>query len=234
MSLISVITVVRNDFDSLRLTERSIMEQRELGASFEWIVIDGCSNDGTVEYFSSPQNESADIFISEPDNGIYDAMNKGIKVSTGQGLIFLNAGDYFDGKVLGMLRTDHIPCFLEVRFTDYFGKIKRRKIVNEKLGISNCHQGIVFERSKGILYDLEYKVCADYKFFLDHGYTSSLKQINVNGFVYWNQGMSLVNWRVRDKEIFEIRKLKFGIVFAIVFETTHFLKRLVRTFILKK
>jgi glycosyltransferase involved in cell wall biosynthesis len=233
MTLLSIITVVRNDYEALLITEKSIIKQRLSGANFEWIIIDGSSSDETINYFSTSVNSNVTVFVSEPDNGIYDAMNKGIRLSKGLGLLFLNAGDYFVGEVLVKLKSENFPCYLNVKFTNYFGKLRKRKIVNERFGISNGHQGIIFERAKNVFYDIEYKICADYKYFLDHGYTSKLGLINVEGYVYWNQGLSLQNWKLRDKEIFKIRKEYFGIITALVFELKSYFKRILRIFIFR-
>ena len=92
--LISVITVVFNNREGFRRTARSVCEQQ--GAAFEWIVIDGGSADGTVEEIRSVAHAIAS-WCSEPDGGIYDAMNKGIARATGEFLVFMNSGDRFAG-----------------------------------------------------------------------------------------------------------------------------------------
>lgn len=232
--MISVITVVKNDFSALKVTEKSIIEQRAFGAKLEWILIDAESTDETVDYFSKTKNLNVDIFVSERDGGIYDAMNKGIRLATGFGLIFLNAGDYFVGNVLSKIKLNEIPCFLKVKYTNYFGNLSTRKIVNKRLGISNGHQGIVFENNGRIFYDLQYKICADYKYYLDHGYSSKLNFCDTDGYVFWNQGISLQNWRTRDSEIFEIRKKHFGLFIAFIFEGKHFVKRQLRKTFFRK
>lgn len=234
MAIISVITVVRNDIELLKETEKSIVEQRNFGADIEWIIIDGCSYDGTVDYFAEHVNQNVDIFCSEKDDGIYDAMNKGINRADGTGLLFLNAGDYVVGNVLSRIGKNEIPCFLKVKFTNCFKKLETRKIVNERLGISNCHQGIVFENHKKIVYDLKYAICADYKYFLDHGYTAGLPLKKGDGYIYWNQGLSLQKWEERDQEIFEIRKIYFGTLVASIYEVRHWVKRIIRKTIFKQ
>lgn len=90
MTLISVITVVRNNKDGLRDTADSLANQRF--TDFEWIVIDGASTDGTAEC-GPLLSQQPTVWISEPDMGIYDAMNKGLSVSEGDWIYFLNAGD---------------------------------------------------------------------------------------------------------------------------------------------
>jgi len=88
----SVITVTYNDMDGIKNTCSSVRSQ-DFDA-FEHIVIDGGSVDGTREYLSGLSYQ-AFKYISEEDEGIYDAMNKGINMSAGDYLIFLNSGDVF-------------------------------------------------------------------------------------------------------------------------------------------
>ena len=233
MKVLSIITVVRNDYEALLITEKSIIEQRQLGAKIEWIIIDACSKDKTIEYFSKESNLNVDTFISEPDKGIYDAMNKGIRCAKGFGLIFLNAGDYFVGKLLANISPNDVPCFLKVKYKNYFGKYKTRRISSKYLGIPNGHQGIIFENSKKIFYDIRYKICADYKYFLDYGYTEKLDYLKADGYVFWDQGVSLQNWKDRDKEIFDIRRKYFGLGIAIIYESRPLIKRILRTLIFR-
>jgi glycosyltransferase involved in cell wall biosynthesis len=92
--LISIVTVVYNSLNNLEITLDSIRKIKN--NSIEYIVIDGNSNDGTLELLKK-NNDIIDILISENDKGIYDAMNKGIENSNGKYISFLNAGDsYFD------------------------------------------------------------------------------------------------------------------------------------------
>lgn len=98
---ISIITVVKNDAAGLEKTILSAWDQQE--TNFELIVIDGGSTDGTVAVFRKYQ-EKINFWSSEPDHGIFDAMNKGLDKASGEYVIFLNAGDVFSSdKVLGAL-----------------------------------------------------------------------------------------------------------------------------------
>jgi len=92
---ISVITVVRNDLEGLKKTGQSIVDQTYKGV--EWIIVDGASTDGTVEFLRN-KPVMPGTWISELDNGIYDAMNKGVGLSKGKHAVFMNAGDVFDGR----------------------------------------------------------------------------------------------------------------------------------------
>lgn len=89
---ISIITINRNNLAGLQRTVESVVNQT--WKEFEYLVIDGGSTDGSAEYIRS-HNGNIDYWISEPDNGIYNAMNKGIAKATGEYLLFLNSGDHF-------------------------------------------------------------------------------------------------------------------------------------------
>jgi glycosyltransferase involved in cell wall biosynthesis len=88
----SVITVCRNEALNIRMTCESIVSQGFRG--FEWIVIDGGSTDGTLDILQEYQKQ-IDFLVSEPDDGIFHAMNKGAARATGEYLIFMNGGDRF-------------------------------------------------------------------------------------------------------------------------------------------
>lgn len=224
MKKISIITVVLNNQNSFSITMNSIIHQKYL---YEWIVIDGGSVDGTLNIIKD-NDMYIDYWISEPDIGIYDAMNKGLEKVTGEGIIFLNAGDYFVGDVLQKLNT--IPCFLPVKTHNVFGKIVNINIKSYKRGIPNCHQGIVFDNQK-IRYDLKYKIAADYDFFLRHHYQSSKIKFNkTNGYVYYdNNGFSQQNFKLRDSEIADIIKKNFGIYHYVIFVILAKIKGTIKT-----
>jgi glycosyltransferase involved in cell wall biosynthesis len=87
---VSIITVVRNDRDGFLRTSDSVLSQDY--ASFEYLVVDGASTDGTADLVLA-RAESLAAWVSEPDQGVYDAMNKGWRMATGDWVLFLNAGD---------------------------------------------------------------------------------------------------------------------------------------------
>lgn len=88
----TIITVTKDHLKGLKATQSSLMAQDF--KDFEWIIIDGQSTDGTQDHMKSVTDSHIKIIkISEPDSGLYDAMNKGIKRAKGEYLLFLNAGD---------------------------------------------------------------------------------------------------------------------------------------------
>jgi len=89
---ISIITVVRNGKETIQDAINSILNQTY--SDIEYIIIDGTSQDGTIEIIQSYSDKIAK-FISEPDNGLYDAMNKGIALATGDIIGILNSDDFY-------------------------------------------------------------------------------------------------------------------------------------------
>ena len=222
---ISVITVVYNDEEHIAKTIQSVIDQKY--DQLEFIIIDGGSTDGTLDIIKIYE-KNIDYWVSEPDDGIYAAMNKGIRVAKGDGLLFLNAGDFFIGDVLS--NKIDIPCFLNVKYNNAFDKLVDIKIKNYKLGIPNCHQGIVFE-NKGLKYNLDYKVASDYDFYLRHGYTK-LPFVGTSGYIYYdNEGFSKVNLFERDKEIANIIDKNFNSFYTIYFKVMVNLKNIIRGYI---
>ena len=93
---LSVITVAFRNYEGVVKTWRSLRNlARDPSLTFEWIVVDGGSNDGTAEFLEKLNGEFNLRYISEKDKGIYDAMNKGINMAQGRYAIFLNSGDIF-------------------------------------------------------------------------------------------------------------------------------------------
>ena len=92
MKKLSVITINYNNRDGLRKTIESVVNQT--CKDFEYIIIDGISTDGSVDVINE-YADRIDYWVSEPDKGCYHAMNKGVKVASGEYVIFMNSGDYF-------------------------------------------------------------------------------------------------------------------------------------------
>ena len=90
--LISIITVVYNDLKGIENTILSVLSQQS--DNFEYIIVDGNSSDGTSKVIKSYAH-GVDIIISEPDGGLYDAMNKGVRSANGRWIYFLNSSDHF-------------------------------------------------------------------------------------------------------------------------------------------
>lgn len=157
---ISVITVVYNDKNGIEKTILSVIANKHNGV--EYIIIDGKSTDGTIDIIKK-YDRNIDKWISEPDKGIYDAMNKGLQYASGKWVIFINVGDT-------LLR---IPQILWEDKFDLYSAIlcpveSERNVIYPSFGwkilYKNTipHQGAFYNRKEKILYNLNYKVFADY------------------------------------------------------------------------
>lgn len=156
----SIITVTRNNLPGLRRTADSLSAQTS--RDYEWIVIDGASTDGTTAWLAATNAQ----WLSEPDTGIYDAMNKGIARATGTYILFLNAGDVLaDNTILAD------AAALDADFIYGDGRegatIKRAHSHRARLwGMFTYHQSMLYRRAVlgDLRYDTRYRIAADYKF----------------------------------------------------------------------
>lgn len=166
--LFSVITITYNNLEGLTRTHKSIAAQS--CDDFEWLVIDGASTDGTADYLETANAQ----WISEKDNGIYNAMNKGIARARGDYLVFMNAGDEFAADDVLQKVSAHInaqqnlPGFV---YGDAIedGRIRRaRSHMKAAWGMFTHHQAMFYRRETlgALRYDESYKISADYKFTL--------------------------------------------------------------------
>ena len=113
MIKLSIITINYNNLEGLKITIESVLSQSS--KEFEYIIVDGGSNDGSAEFISKCADDERIIkikWVSEKDKGIYNAMNKGIRMAEGEYLQFLNSGDYLVGKEVTdkMLATMPVNC----------------------------------------------------------------------------------------------------------------------------
>lgn len=165
---ISIITITYNNRDGLRRTAESVLSQT--GRDYEWIIVDGASTDGTQGDFS---NYTKARITSEPDNGIYDAMNKGIEQSNGDYLIFMNAGDTFASptildSILNVIRNNNPDLIYGDAWEQGKGGetfYKRAKPHSRILyGLFTHHQSIFYNRAAlgKMRYDTSYRIAADY------------------------------------------------------------------------
>lgn len=166
---ISVITVCYNAVDIIEDTIKSIIGQEN--ANLEYIIIDGGSNDGTLEVINKYCNKITQ-FVSEPDKGIYDAMNKGTSYAKGDFLIFMNAGDQFSS-------SDVLERFCKSIFKKnavYYGDVTYKysstqviyggKFTKYRLTYENiCHQSIFYPSKifKSIQYNTKFRILADWE-----------------------------------------------------------------------
>ena len=172
---LSIITVIYNDRDGLNITLNSIKGQSF--QDYEWIVIDGGSTDGSVDLIK--ENKTLiKRWVSEPDEGIYDAMNKGIRFATGDWVTFMNAGDlYTSSDALNTIFSTDLAyaqfIYTDMKLLSESGKFVR-KIPAEKLtklsitkGMIACHQAMFVKRSICPMYSDHLKYQGDLNWTMD-------------------------------------------------------------------
>lgn len=169
--LITVVTVCYNAVNELEETMLSVLNQTY--DNIEYIVIDGGSTDGTVDIIKKYADRLA-YWVSEPDKGIYDAMNKGISVATGEWINFMNAGDRFydEGTIerMSLSFCEKETIYYGDAWIHSIGKKYWGRFSSWKLATGNiCHQAIFYPSSllKQNLFDTSYCIFADYVFNLD-------------------------------------------------------------------
>lgn len=184
--VISVITVVYNGEENTELTIESVVNQSYFNT--EYIIIDGGSTDGTVEILEKYDNE-IDYWISENDDGIFDAMNKGIDLATGNWLIFMNSGDRILNKITLEMISHKLKCPNKIYYGKWIVDYPKKQILRTPGSIENlwkgsqiCHQSafIPHQLHRVHRYDACLRLSADYKFFLQ-AYHSGV------GFEYVNE-----------------------------------------------
>ena len=160
---LSIITIVYNNVQDIERTLKSIIGQTY--PDIEYIVIDGASTDGTLDIIKKYENRIAKL-ISEKDDGIYDAMNKGLAVATGDYVLFMNSGDeiYTNNTVANVFATedDADIYYGETEMINDAGESlgkRRHKAPRQltwksfKYGMSVSHQAIYIKRSLTVQYD---------------------------------------------------------------------------------
>ena len=170
---ISIITVCYNARATIERTLKSVTGQTY--ADKEFVVIDGGSTDGTLDILKKYEDK-IDVLASEPDKGIYDAMNKGVAKASGDYVIFINADDYFyDDNVLTEVAKCPPADFI---FGDQYDEEDGNRQLAENLDALDvyhmfrgyfAHQSILAKRElfqKYGNFDLSYKICADWDWIL--------------------------------------------------------------------
>ena len=203
--LFSIITITRNNLNGFLRTKDSLDIQSF--RDFEWIVIDGDSTDGTKDIL--PPYAS-----SEPDRGIYHAMNKGMDRATGSYLLFLNAGDTLsDADILATIAKTaaaETPDFVYGDALETGGQYKKaRKPDDLDWGMFTHHQAMLYKRActGHLRYDEQYKIAGDYAFtraFLEN--IQKISYIPAAICIFETGGISQRNMRLGRIEQYEARQ----------------------------
>jgi len=242
--LFTIITVCYNSEKTIVRTIESILYQNY--EDYEYIIVDGNSKDNTLEIINKYKNKFKGklIVISEPDNGIYNAMNKGINVANGEWINFLNSDDWFEPNVFSkvekaIFENKNADCIYgDVRkilnFNNkFYSKIERAKTNLKELekGMIFSHQSLfvrksVFEKIGG--FDETFKIAADWDFIL-RMYTRNMKFIYIPEIIA-NFTIGGIGSTPHIRERHKVRK-KNGVVNGIdiyyLKEIRHYIKNLI-------
>lgn len=223
ITTITVITVVYNGESLIERTMRSVQEQS--WPHIEHLLIDGKSTDRTLKVVDQFPNLALRI-ISEKDNGIYDAMNKGIQLASGDYLIFLNAGDeFYSSDTIKSVFSNHAHADF------YYGNTaivnERGEIVGDRrltppetmnwrslqYGMCVSHQSIFVRREICLSYDLNYRISADVDWTI-RMLKLSRSIINTHGYIarFLIGGVSTVKRKSALMERFRIMSTHYGVV----------------------
>jgi putative colanic acid biosynthesis glycosyltransferase len=216
----SIITITKNNLAGLEDTAHSIaLQTHDQWRDYEWIVIDGHSEDATDAFLKQTNKSGINVnWISEPDSGLYDAMNKGIERSNGVYIIFMNAGDTFcDDNILERIQNEIDEPLPDLIYGDaleenesgaqYYKTARHHRLIHK--GLFTHHQSMFYKRDKieKMRFDLNYSYAADYdftaRFLKNNPYAHYIDQPIC---IFEGGGRSQKNASKSRKEEFQIRK----------------------------
>lgn len=241
--LISIITITYNAEKELPVTMESVAHQTF--KDYEHLIIDGASKDNTVT-IARKMSDSQTLIVSEPDKGLYDAMNKGLKNARGKYVLFLNAGDSFhDESVLEKYgkaaSKDNDIIYGDTIIVDADRKFIAPRHLNapEKLtfksfskGMLICHQAFMVKKKLAPQYNLQYRFSADYDWTV-----KCIKAGNQDKFInldcvtidYLSNGLTDKNKRASLIERFKIMSSNYGFMLTTFNHLNFILRALKRT-----
>lgn len=226
---ISIITVAYNASNTIETTILSVVNQTY--PNIEYIIIDGGSTDGTIDIIKKYENKITK-WISEPDKGIYDAMNKGINLARGEWINFMNCGDsFYENNTLQVISDTIINSKdINVIYGNSIISLDRFKYIVLPKELENlsshlpfCHQCSFVQTSlaKKYPFELKYKFVADYNFFYQlflkkHIFLYINKPIAYyrieDGFTASNMDLShFETYKVNGKNISNLTKIQYKI-----------------------
>lgn len=236
MPKFSIITVTYNAEQTLERTLQSVASQTCL--DYEHLIVDGASSDGTVALARQYQQKTAEgrvVIVSEPDHGLYDAMNKAIGLAKGDFLCFLNAGDKLHNADTLMLTAaaasqDTGVIYGYTDIVDSEGRFLHRRRLSPparltwrsfQSGMTVCHQAFYANRRIVQNYDLRYRFSADFDWCIrcmKEGERLGLKNTFVKATLcdYLSEGMTTQNHKASLMERFRIMARHYGLCTTIM------------------
>lgn len=227
---LSIITINYNNLEGLKQTFESIKNQTY--QDFEWIVIDGGSTDGCKEFIEA-NSKSITYWVSEKDSGLYNAMNKGILVATGEYLNFMNTGDYYYENNTLEKAINKLQGF-DIVFGNTMLIYKNKEILEEppfqlsvnflfKSGIN--HQATFFKRKlffDSFLYNENYKISSDWEFLVYNLIIKNVSYKKLNQIICFYNTFGISNEKKSEAIYFKERDETIKKYFKFIFESTDF------------
>jgi glycosyltransferase involved in cell wall biosynthesis len=206
---ISVVTVVYNGVAFIEDTILSVINQQY--ANFEYIIVDGNSNDGTQEVIKK-YDSKIEYWVSEKDRGIYDAMNKGIEIASGDWVIFMNCGDTFHNhNVLEDVFTKRIDADVKLLYggckvRSDWGSFTIKARPDGEIWKSFTHQSMFsrIELNREFNFNLNFKAASDYDFVyrvFSKGLRTYPLDMLISEVQYISSGHSSINELLSQKEV---------------------------------
>ena len=201
MIKLTIIIVSLNTKNDFLKTLDSIKKQKF--KNYEIIIVDGKSNDGTIHEINKIKNKKIKSIIGK-DKGIYDAMNKGVRKSLGDWVIFLNSGDLFYNKyvlkkISRKIKNEHEILYGDTVVKNQFfsHKVKAKNFTKDTVLMPFCHQSTIVKKNLFIKnkFSLNYKIASDFNFFI--------KLFNNQHFFY---NMNIVISKVKSNGLSDINR----------------------------
>ncbi|MBF6597500.1 MAG: glycosyltransferase [Fermentimonas sp.] len=225
MKKLSIITITYNAEKTLERTLKSVYEQSY--AEIEHIIVDGKSTDRTLDLINKYQNHKMK-WISEPDDGLYYAMNKGVKMATGDYICFLNAGDtFFTNTTIDeiMYSANDLPQSPDIIYGEtaivnkngtflHMRRLETPRYLNWKSfkkGMLVCHQAFIVKSEQVEEYNTNYRFSSDFDWCIRMMKKSSI--IHNTGEVlinYLNEGVTTANQKASLIERYKIMVKHYG------------------------
>lgn len=229
--LFSIITVTYHAESVLEETILSVVSQTY--HNIEYIIVDGASKDRTLSIVNKYRDKIQAV-VSEPDKGLYDAMNKGLKIAKGEYVCFLNAGDTFhEDDTLQLIvhqlnKSNVLPDVIygETALVDaqrHFVRMRRLQTPDTlnwksfRQGMLVCHQAFIAKRALAETYDLNYRFSADFDWCIRVMKKASLlHNTRLTLIDYLDEGMTTKNRKASLKERFRIMAKHYGYISTVL------------------
>jgi glycosyltransferase involved in cell wall biosynthesis len=229
--LFSIITVTYHAESVLEETILSVVSQTY--HNLEYIIVDGASKDRTLSIVNKYRDKIQAV-VSEPDKGLYDAMNKGLKMAKGEYVCFLNAGDTFhEDDTLQLIvhqlnKSNVLPDVIygETALVDaqrHFVRMRRLQTPDTlnwksfRQGMLVCHQAFIAKRALAETYDLNYRFSADFDWCIRVMKKASLlHNTRLTLIDYLDEGMTTKNRKASLKERFRIMAKHYGYISTVL------------------